>query len=179
MNPIYVNFGIPQQAVSQVGVGRKLHVTSEDLPGKAFAGRVTARRFGRERGDSQYSGAGYPRRIPDGKLRPGMFVAGRVRSGASRHVIPCPRRPLTTRLTEIPFIVVTDLKDPKGKSYRGVRQQFVKVEGSRGDQVGDRFRGSILAMKLSRSGVFKLRNGAAVQVNNKVQPETIRSQARG
>ena len=65
---------------------------------------------------------------------------------------------------------MTDLKDPKGNSYRGVRQQFVKVEGSRGDQVGI---GSGLnpGDEVVSSGVFKLRNGAAVQVNNKVQPE--------
>ena len=65
--------------------------------------------------------------------------------------------------------VITDLKDQKGKTYRGVRQQFVKVEGSRGDQVAV-VSGLNPGDEVVTSGVFKLRNGAAVQVNNKVQP---------
>ena len=58
---------------------------------------------------------------------------------------------------------------PEGKTYRGVRQQFVKVEGSRGDQVAI-ISGVKAGDEVVTSGVFKLRNGAAVQVNNKVQP---------
>ena len=65
--------------------------------------------------------------------------------------------------------IIADLKDPKGKTYRGVRQQFVKVQGSRGDQVAI-VSGVNPGDEVVTSGVFKLRNGAAVQVNNKVQP---------
>jgi membrane fusion protein (multidrug efflux system) len=50
-----------------------------------------------------------------------------------------------------------------------VRQQFVKVEGARGDQVAV-ISGLNPGEEVVTSGVFKLRNGAAVQVNNKVQP---------
>src|ERR1700686_2788061 len=42
LNPIYVNFGLPQQTFSQVAVGHSLRVTKEDLPSTAFSGRVTA-----------------------------------------------------------------------------------------------------------------------------------------
>ena len=66
--------------------------------------------------------------------------------------------------------VISDLKDPKGNSYRGVRQQFVKVDGSRGDQVAI-VSGLNPGEEVVTSGVFKLRNGAAVKINNKVQPE--------
>jgi membrane fusion protein, multidrug efflux system len=65
---------------------------------------------------------------------------------------------------------VSDLTDPKGKQYRGVRQQFVKIEGSRGDQVAV-VSGIKPGEEIVSSGVFKLRNGVPVQVNNKVQPE--------
>jgi membrane fusion protein, multidrug efflux system len=61
------------------------------------------------------------------------------------------------------------MKNPKGESYRGVRQQFVKVDGSRGDQVAI-VSGLNPGDEVVSSGVFKLRNGSAVQVNNKVQP---------
>lgn len=73
LNPIYVNVGLPQQALGQVGVGRNLRVTSEDLPGKAFSGRVTAI-------DSVVDQATRNIQVqatlsnPEGKLRPGMFV---------------------------------------------------------------------------------------------------------
>lgn len=169
LNPIYVNFGIPQQAVSQVGVGRKLHVTSKDLPGKAFAGQVTAV-------DSVVNESTRNIEVqatlsnPDGKLRPGMFVEVEVVSGASRPVIPIPASAINSAPYGDSVYVVTDLKDQTGKSYRGVRQQFVKVEGSRGDQVAI-VSGLNPGDEVVTSGVFKLRNGAAVQINNKIQPE--------
>jgi len=65
--------------------------------------------------------------------------------------------------------VVTDLKNPDGQSYRGVRQQFVKLGPSRGDQIAV-LSGLNSGEEIVSSGVFKLRNGAAVVVNNKVQP---------
>jgi len=61
------------------------------------------------------------------------------------------------------------LKDPKGHTYRGVRQQFVKLGGSRGDQIAITS-GLKPGDEVVTSGVFKLRNGAAVLVNNKVRP---------
>jgi membrane fusion protein (multidrug efflux system) len=62
------------------------------------------------------------------------------------------------------------MKDPKGNTYRGVRQQVVKVEGARGDQVAI-ISGINPGDEVVSSGVFKLRNGAPVLVNNTVKPE--------
>ncbi len=70
--------------------------------------------------------------------------------------------------------VVTDLKDQGNKTYRGVRQQFVKVGPARGDQIAV-ISGLTAGEEVVSSGVFKLRNGAAVLVNNKVQPDNKRS----
>ena len=73
LNPIYVNFGLPQQALAQVHVGRSLRVTSEDLAGKVFTGRVTAL-------DSVVDETTRNVQVqatlanPEGKLHPGMFV---------------------------------------------------------------------------------------------------------
>jgi membrane fusion protein (multidrug efflux system) len=61
------------------------------------------------------------------------------------------------------------MKGPDGKSYSGVRQQFVKLGPSRGDQVAV-LSGVKPGEEVVTSGVFKLRNGGAVFVNNKVQP---------
>jgi membrane fusion protein (multidrug efflux system) len=168
LNPIYVDFGLPQQALSQVRVGRSLRVTSEDLPGKVFTGRVTAL-------DSVVDQTTRNVQIqatlpnPQGKLQPGMFVQVEVGLGVDRSVITLPASSIAYAPYGDSVFVITDLKDPKGQSYRGVRQQFVKLEGSRGDQVAV-VSGLHAGDEVVTSGVFKLRNGAAVQVNNSVQP---------
>jgi membrane fusion protein (multidrug efflux system) len=109
-----------------------------------------------------------------GVLRPGMFVQTEIIVGSSRSVMPLP----ATAISYAPYgdsvFVVTELQGPDGQTYRGVRQQFVKVEGSRGDQVGI-VSGLNPGDEVVTSGVFKLRNGAAVQVNNKVQPANSRA----
>jgi membrane fusion protein, multidrug efflux system len=169
LNPIYVNFGVPQQSANQVKIGRKLRVTSNDLPGVTFDGTVTALDsvINEETRNIQVQAT---IANPQAKLRPGMFVQVDVALGASREVIPLP----ATAINYAPYgdsvYVVTDLKDPKGNSYRGVRQQFVKIEGSRGDQVAI-VSGIKPGEEIVSSGAFKLRNGVPVQVNNKVQPE--------
>lgn len=169
LNPIYVDFGIPQQSARQVRVGSSLHVTSEDIAGHVFTGKVTAL-------DSVVDETTRNIQVqatlanPDGKLRPGMFVQVDVGLGSNRSVITLPASAINYAPYGNSVFVITDLKDPKGKTYRGVRQQFVKVEGSRGDQVAV-ISGVNPGDEVVTSGVFKLRNGAAVTVNNKVQPE--------
>ena len=67
------------------------------------------------------------------------------------------------------MFVVSELKGPDGTAYRGVRQQFVKLGSGRGDQIAVTS-GLNAGDEVVTSGVFKLRNGAAVLVNNKVRP---------
>ena len=168
LNPIYVNVGVPQQAAAQVHVGGKLRLTTEDIKDKVFTGNVTAI-------DSQVDETTRNIQVqatlsnPDGKLRPGMFVQVELPVGANRPVIALPASAINYAPYGDSVFVITDLKDPKGQTYRGVKQQFVKVEGSRGDQVAV-ISGLNPGDEVVTSGVFKLRNGAAVQVNNKVQP---------
>jgi membrane fusion protein (multidrug efflux system) len=168
LNPIYVNFDVPQQATSQMRNGREVRITTDDLAGVEFQGRITAI-------DSIVNSATRNIRVqatlanPDGQLRPGMFVQAEVVLGGGRSVVALP----ATAISYAPYgdsvYVVADLKGPDGQSYRGVRQQFVKVEGSRGDQIGV-ISGVKPGDEVVTSGVFKLRNAAAVLVNNKVQP---------
>jgi membrane fusion protein (multidrug efflux system) len=168
VNPIYVNFGVPQQSAPQMRSGGTLRVTSDDLPGVEFNGHVTAL-------DSVVNESTRNIQVqatlanPQGKLRPGMFVQVQVRLGASREIIALPASAINYAPYGDSVFVVTDLQDPKGKTYKGVRQQVVKVEGSRGDQVAV-ISGVNPGDEIVTSGVFKLRNGAAVQVNNKIQP---------
>ena len=166
LNPIYVNFGVPQQEEPRVQVGRTLRVTTDDFPGVQFSGRVTAV-------DSVIDQNTRNIQIqatfenPGGKLRPGMFVQVAVGVGASRDVISLPASAIAYAPYGDSVYVVTNEKDPKGN--RTVKQEFVKIDGTRGDQVAV-ISGLNPGDEVVSSGAFKLRNGAPVQVNNTVQP---------
>lgn len=169
LNPIYVNFGVPQQEVGKLGMGRTLHITSDDVPGMQFTGRVNAL-------DSIVDQT--TRNItvqatlanPQNRLRPGMFVQVALGVGSNADVIALPASSINYAPYGDSVFIVTELKDPKGNTYRGVRQQIVKLGASRGDQVGV-ISGLNPGDEVVSSGVFKLRTGMAVQINNKVQPE--------
>ena len=168
MNPIYVNFGVPQQAVGQMRTGRTVRVTAGDLAGIEFSGRVTAI-------DSVADEATRNVQVqatlanPEGRLRPGMFVQTEVILGAGTASVALPASAISYAPYGDSVFIVTDLKDQHGRTYRGVRQQFVKLGPSRGDQVAV-VSGVKAGDEVVTSGVFKLRNGAAVLVNNKVRP---------
>jgi len=168
LNPIYVNVGVPQQAIGQVRVGRAVRITTENLGNVAFDGRVTAI-------DSVVDEKTRNIQVqatlanPDGKLRPGMFVQTEMILGANQAVIALPASAISYAPYGDSVFVVSDMKDDKGRTYRGVRQQIVKVGPARGDQIAV-LSGIKAGEEVVTSGLFKLRNGAAVQVNNKVKP---------
>jgi membrane fusion protein, multidrug efflux system len=168
LNPIYVNFAVPQQSTSQMRIGRDVLITSDDVSGIKFHGRITAI-------DSQVNENTRNIQVqatlanPEGRLRPGMFVQTEVTLGAGRSVVPLPASAISYAPYGDSVFIVTNMKGPNGEPYRAVRQQFVKVEGARGDQVGV-ISGVAPGDEVVTSGVFKLRNAAAILVNNKVQP---------
>jgi len=98
-----------------------------------------------------------------------MFVEVVAGLGPSAPVVALP----ATAVSYAPYgnsvFVVSDLKGPNGKTYRGVEQRFVKLGGSRGDQVAV-VSGLKPGEEVVTSGVFKLRNGASVVVNNSIRP---------
>ncbi len=163
-----MNFGVPQQAVQRVRAGREVRLTAGDLAGAVFTGRVTAL-------DSTVNEATRNVQVqatlsnPDGKLRPGMFVQAEVVLGTSQPIVALPASAISYAPFGDSVFIVGEVKGPDGKPYRGVRQQFVKLGGTRGDQVAV-VSGVKPGEEVVTSGVFKLRTGAAVFVNNNVQP---------
>ena len=168
LDPIYVNFGVPQQTASLVHVGQSLQITARDQAGAKFAGRVTALNSIVDEATRNIQVQATVAN-PHGKLRPGMFVEVEVTVGSDRDVIALPASAISYAPFGDSVWIIEDVKSPEGKTYRGVRQQFVKVEGSRGDQVGI-VSGLKGGEEVVTSGVFKLRPGAAVTVNNSIQP---------
>jgi membrane fusion protein (multidrug efflux system) len=168
ISPIYVNFGVPQQSAGQIPVGRQVRVTAPDVGGVELTGRVTAL-------DSIVDEATRNIQVqatlpnPDGKLRPGMFVQTEVVLGPSQSVVVVPASAINYAPYGDSVFIVADMTGEDGKPYRGVRQQLVKVGPSRGDQVAI-VTGIKAGEEVVTSGLFKLRNGAAVQINNAVRP---------
>ncbi|HET7452275.1 MAG TPA: efflux RND transporter periplasmic adaptor subunit [Thermoanaerobaculia bacterium] len=171
LDPIYVNFSVPQQEVARAAVGGRVQVTAESAPGRApseYSGAITAV-------DSVVNEATRNVELqatlanPDGKLKPGMFVETRIVLPSNRAVIALPASAISYAPYGDSVFVVGFMKGPNGQVYRGVRQQIVKVGPARGDQVAI-LSGLGKGEEVVTSGVFKLRNGAAVQVNNKATP---------
>jgi membrane fusion protein (multidrug efflux system) len=169
LRPAYVNFSVPQQELGKLPIGTTVEVTSDALGGATESGTIKA--F-----ESVIDEATRNVRVQavfdnrSGKLRPGMFVETRSARGGAANVIALPASAISYAPFGDSVFIVDDEKDPKtGKSYRGVRQQFVKLGGTRGDQVGV-LTGVKPGEEVVTSGVFKLRPGAAVIVNNAVQP---------
>jgi membrane fusion protein, multidrug efflux system len=173
LSPIHVNFGVPQQNAEQMRPGRQVRVTDDGAGNLALAGQVNAV-------DSVIDPATRNVQVqatlanPGGQLRPGMFVQVHVTLGKPRQVITVPASAVNYAPYGDSVFIVAELKTPEGVAYRGVRQQVVKLGGSRGDQVAV-LSGIAPGDEVVTSGVFKLRNGVAVQVNNSVQPANSRA----
>ena len=168
LDPVYVNFGVPQQAMAQLRAGRAVRVTGDGRAGFARDGRITAIDSVVDESTRNVQ-AQATLSNPDARLRPGMFVQTEVVVGAASAVITLPASAISYAPYGDSVFVVADLKDQNGKPYRGVRQQFVKVGPARGDQIAVTS-GVKPGDEVVTSGVFKLRNGAAVYINNKVRP---------
>jgi len=168
LNPIYVNFGVPQQSAGQMRAGRAVRVTTDGSSRTDVTGRITAvdsifdEKTRNVQVQATFANA-------DGALRPGMFVQTEITLGASQPVVALPASAISYAPYGDSVYVVTDIKGGNGQTYKGVRQQFVTLGATRGDQVAV-VSGVKAGDEVVTSGVFKLRNGAAVLVNNTVKP---------
>jgi membrane fusion protein, multidrug efflux system len=168
LDPVYVNFALPQQYAGKVRTGAAVRIQSSDIEGGRFSGRITAL-------DAVVDESTRNIQLqatlsnPQYKLRPGMFVETEIPLGAAKRVIALP----TPAISYAPYgdsvFIVAELKGPDGQAFRGVRQQFVKLGQTRGDQIAV-LSGLKAGDEVVTSGIFKLRNGTEVLINNKVQP---------
>jgi membrane fusion protein (multidrug efflux system) len=168
LDPVYVNFAVPQQNVARARVGGEVRVSAEGLAGEPLVGRITAVNSivdDATRNVQVQATLANPR----ARLRPGMFVEAEMVVGESRPVVALPASAISYAPYGDSVFVVDDMKGPDGRSYRGVHQQFVKLGDARGDQVAV-LSGLAAGEEIVTSGAFKLRNGAAVRVDNEVQP---------
>jgi membrane fusion protein (multidrug efflux system) len=166
-DPIYVNFSLPQENLEQIAVGKKIRVRANGIAGDQFEGDITAidSRFDESTRNITIQGTVAN---AENRLRPGMFVNVEVIQ-PEQDVVSIP----ATSINYAPYgdsvFVVKDQPGPDGKPIKEALQQFVKTGPTRGDQVSI-ISGAKAGDEVVSSGVFKLRSGIPVQVNNSVQP---------
>ena len=168
LQPIYVNFAVPQQEAARLRSGAEVRVTSEGISGRGPVGKITAVNSIVDEATRNVQVQATLANA-DGKLRPGMFVEAEVLLGSTASVVTLPASAINYAPYGDSVFVVTDIKGANGQSYRGAHQQFVKLGGARGDQVAV-ISGLEPGAEVVSSGVFKLRNGAALRVNNEILP---------
>jgi membrane fusion protein, multidrug efflux system len=167
-DPIYVNFSLPQQDLSKITVGQAVEVALDAYGDKLFTGKITAIN---SLVDQNSRNVQIQATLPNSEtqLRPVMFAKVKVVLPETREVVAIP----TSSIHYAPYgdsvFIVSDLKSPDGKTYKGVTEQFVKLGQSKGDLTAI-VSGLKPGQEVVTSGVFRLRSGGAIIVNNKTTP---------
>jgi membrane fusion protein (multidrug efflux system) len=170
LDPIFVDFSLPQQQLPLMQLGLRVRVTTDALPGQVVEGKITAI-------NPQVDAATRNIRVqatvanPQEHLRPGMFVNVGVVRPARQSVLAIPATAvLYAPYSDSVFVVEESSAEKTGPPAKAVRQQFAQLGEKRGDfisvvsglQEGD---------TVVSTGVFKLRNGQTVVVDNTLAPE--------
>jgi len=167
LDPIYVDFYLPQQALERLRVGQAVAAKIDTYPNESFAGSITAisslvdtaTRNIQVRATLQN---------PDRKLLPGMFATVDITAGAPQRLITLPQTAVTySSYGDTVYVVET--KGVNGQARPVARQVFVTTGPTRGDQVGILSgikEGDIVVI----AGQVKLHNGSPLAINNSVKP---------
>lgn len=170
LDPIFVNFQLPQQDLVQLRTGLAVRVKFGSLPGQVIEGKITTI-------DPEVDQLTRNIRVqatianPDDLLRPGMYADVAVVLPSERQVLAVP----ATAVLYAPYgdsvFLIEEKKDEKtGREGKVLRQQFVRLGEGRGDfkAVTEGLQGGETIVS---TGVFKLRNGMAVEIDNSLAPE--------
>jgi membrane fusion protein (multidrug efflux system) len=178
LDPILLDFTLPQQRMGQVAEGTVIRATLDGMPGRRFDGTVVAIE---PRIDPQTRNFKVQARLvnADLALRPGMFARVGFDLGGDRAVVVIPQSAISFNPYGNAVFVIEEVArrqgetDMQGKPLTGnklvVRQRFVKTGATRGDLIAVT-EGLKPGERVVTSGLLKLRNEAEVTVNNKVQP---------
>lgn len=169
LDPIYVDFYLPQQSIQQIKKGQTVTITSDTFPSKTFTGKITTI-------DPKVDPATRNIQVeatvsnPKFLLLPGMFATVDVITGKPIANLTLPKTAISFNpYGEIAYIVKEGEKDKTGKPTLIAHQTFVKVGEARGDQIVI-MSGIKEGDTVVTSGQLKLKNGSPVVVNNKVVP---------
>ena len=170
LDPIYVDFALPQQELSKLSQGLEVSVHTDAFPEREFKGKLTAIN---SMVDSATRNVPLQATLenPDHVLRPGMFGKVQVELPQKHRSVVIPGSAISYAPFGDSVFVIEKKKDEKtGKETETIRQQFVRVGESRGDLVAITD-GLKPGQTVVSTGVFKLRNGMAVTINNELAPK--------
>ena len=170
LDRVYVDFALPEQHVSKLTKDLEVRVRADALPGREFKGKLTA---------SNSMVDAVTRNVPlqatlenpDHALRPGMFTKVNVMLPETKKTIVIPGSAVSYAPYGDSVFVIEKQKDPKsGQESLVLRQQFVRIGETRGDFVSVT-QGLKAGDEIVGTGVFKLRNGMVVTINNDLAPK--------
>ncbi len=170
LDPIFVNFLLPQQRLAQVRPGLTVRVTTDALSGQTIEGRITAINPDVDATTRNIRVQATLENVQE-QLRPGMYATVEVVLPRQDEVVTIP----ATAVLYAPYsdsVFVVEEKEGENDSPPGrvVRQQFVRLGEKRGDFIAV-VSGLEKGDSVVSTGVFKLRNGQAVVVDNTLSPE--------
>ncbi len=170
LDPVYVDFALPQQHLANLSQGLEVHVQTDALPGREFVGKLTALNSSV---DPVTRNVGLQATLEnrDHALRPGMFAKIDVVLPEKEKTLVVPGSAVSYAPYGDSVFVIEKKKDPKtGKESQMIRQQFVRVGEARGDFISIT-QGLEPGQTIVSTGVFKLRNGMPVVINNDLAPK--------
>lgn len=170
IDPIYINFNVPQKQLANLKINQNLHISSDAFPGENFSGKVNAINPLVDAGTRNVL---VQAKLANEKMRllPGMFANVSLEVGDKGRVITLPQTAITYNPYGSTVFVVKagDKKDAKGKPVLTVTQVFVTTGATRGDQVVIT-KGLQAGDEVVTSGQLKLKNGTDVVIDNAVVP---------
>lgn len=170
LDPVFVDFALPQQNLARLSQGLDVKVTSDAVDGRQFPGKLTAINSAV---DPVTRNVGLQATLEnhDHALRPGMFAKVEVVLPEKNKVMVVPGSAVSYAPFGDSVYVIEKQKDPKtGKEGLALRQAFVRVGEGRGDFVSI-LEGLKPGDTIVSTGVFKLRNGMSVVINNDLAPK--------
>jgi membrane fusion protein, multidrug efflux system len=170
LDPVYVDFALPEQHLAKLSTGFEVSVRADALPSREFKGKLTAINSMVDPVTRNVPLQGTLQN-PDRALHPGMFAKVEVALPETKKTIVIPGSAVSYAPYGDSVFVIEKQKDPKtGKESLALRQQFVRIGDARGDFVSVT-QGLKAGQEVVSTGVFKLRNGMNVTVNNDLAPK--------
>src|ERR1700685_3558617 len=169
LDPIYVDFFVPQQAVAQVRLEQTVTVHVDAFKGETFEGKISAINPKVDTGSRNVQVRATLKNA-DHKLLPGMYATVEIATGSPQNYVTLPQ----TAITYNPYgdtVYVVDNKgtDADGKPQLTARQTFITIGPTRGDQVAV-LKGVEDGDTVVTAGQIKLHNGSVVLIDNSVTP---------
>ena len=166
LDPIYINFSLPEREQSHLRTGQPVRATLSALPDVAFSGKITAVEPGVDPATRNFNvQATFAN--PEQQLRPGMFARLDIRLDGAEQVVVVPRTAIQFAPYGNSVYVVMEKEGEEGTLI--VKRRFVKTGRERGDLVAVTD-GLEPGERIATSGLLKLRNDATVIINNDVTP---------